>query len=273
MTACKALLVALCLSLPALAEGDAPLPLPVAPRWLHKSANGSLAVKSATRGAQVFVDGRSVGTVPLAPVPVAPGKHQLKLSKKGFVTGTRRVQVLAGQRTQVAMDLAVEVAPQTLPLPQAPAAAPPEAAPPAMAQAAPPPAAASSPPSGSAPAAGPAAPSPSDALAALIAPGPATGAGDAAARPGQPGAAPASPAASIEPPPLVFATPPVKAPAAAVAPAASTPLTKKWWFWGGSAVAAAVLVAGVTWALPALYVEHRDPTAACAGNCGIVINK
>ncbi len=278
MNACKALLIALCLSLPAGAADDVAqaLPLPAAPRWLHKSANGSLVIKSATRGAQVAVDGRAVGTVPLAPLPVAPGRHQIKLSRKGFVSVTRRVQVVAGQKSLLSIDLLAEVAP--LPLPPAAEAAP----------------------------------SPSDALTALItAPAgaaPAVAGGPSAATAGAPSstsaardpaatsaaaggaalaAGPAAGAAAVEPvplPPLVLApagvalapaavAPGAKAPQAALAPAVSQPLTKKWWFWSGAAVGAVVLAAAVTWALPALYVEHRDPAAACGGTCGIVVNK
>lgn len=268
MNACKALLMALCLSLAAGAADDpAPalaLPLPAAPRWLHKSANGSLVIRSATRGAQVAVDGRAVGSVPLAPIPIAPGRHEVKISKKGFVSATLRVRVVSGQKALLAIDLKVGVPTAPLPLPPAEVAEAP--------------------------------PSPSDALTALIASPPAH---PLAAAPGAPaevgasaGAAAAARAGSgaaasvaLEPlpqPPLVIApvgpalAPAMKAPSAALAAqsvAQPQPLTKKWWFWGGAAVGVVALAAAVTWALPALYVERRDPAAACGGTCGIVINK
>ena len=271
MNACKALLVVLSLSLAAVAEGPLALPLPPvsaplpaapapAPRWLHKAAHGSLVVRSATSGAQVAVDGRAVGVVPLAPVSLAPGRHEVRLSKNGFLTATRHVRVLAGQKAVLAVDLKVELKALPLPLPQAPlAAGQPAAAEPVS--------------------------SPSDALTALIA-APPGAAGSGAGSVGAPAGAAAAPgvasvaAQPLPGPPLVLATavapvPPAKAPPAAVAPqpAASEPLTKKWWFWGGAAVGAAVLTAAVTWALPALYVERRDPAAACSGTCGIVVNK
>jgi hypothetical protein len=258
MNACKALLMALCLSVVAAGAASAAgapddpaqaLPLPAAPRWLLKARNGSLVIKSATHGAQVAVDGRAVGKVPLAALPIAPGRHQITLSKKGFVSATRRVRVLAGQRSLVAIDLLAEVAP----LPLQPLVAD-------------------------------AAPSPSEALTALIAAPPAPAAAPSALAAAPPAAlAPLpSPPLVLEPlpsPPLVLApalvarAPSSKAPPAALAPATSQPLTKKWWFWGGAAASAVVLAAVVTWALPALYVEHRDPAAACGGTCGIVVNK
>jgi hypothetical protein len=278
MNACKALLVAALVAAGARAAEvePPPLALPVAPakqpapRWLHKAANGTLELRSSSRGAAVSLDGLELGTVPLKPVSVAPGKHKLKLTKDGYQTATRNVQIRAGRKTVLSIELkSMRVAPPPLALP----VAPPDVVSPPLALPVAPPAVASGAAKkqpGAASATMIAEPSPSETLSALIASPPAAGSPAARAEPLPP------------PPPLVMAAPARPAvktvPAAALAASpqpvvSSEPLTKKWWFWGGAAAAAAVLVAGVTYALPALYVERRDPGAACGGGPCVIVNK
>jgi hypothetical protein len=49
------------------------------------SVTGTLTVSSTTEGAEVFVDGEKVGTIPLpTSVPLAPGEHTIKVQKPGF---------------------------------------------------------------------------------------------------------------------------------------------------------------------------------------------
>lgn len=203
-----------------------------APRWLHKASNGTLVLKSATKGASVTVDGLAAGTTPIKPLSLPPGAHEVKLVKDGFAAATRRVQIRAAQPTQLSLELkaAPQVGPLPLALPGAAVAQPPDA---------------------------------SESLVALI-------------------ATPVAPIAETPPPPLLTAELPKPAEvhkpaptaAVAVAPAASArPLTRQWWFWGGAAAVAVAVVAGVTYALPALYVERRDPAAACGGACGVIVNK
>ncbi len=46
---------------------------------------GTLIINSSTQGAEVFIDGERVGTVPLpGPLPYAPGEHTIKVTKPGF---------------------------------------------------------------------------------------------------------------------------------------------------------------------------------------------
>lgn len=295
------------------------LPLPGAPaakasapspRWLHKSQNGTLLVRSKTTGAAIFVDGLEVGRVPVGPLKVAPGPHLVKLSLPGYKPQTQRVEVVPAQQSVVASELKavrgvaevgapilgakvlvdgkpvgvaplhdLELAPgkrvlslvapgaarveQTLTVRAGEhykvfggAGANDEPAPPLLALPLPP-----------APAriavANPAPP----ALTALI-------------------AEPPPPALDLDaPPPLITSTgefasaaKPALVPAAALPGPSSPdlarePITRKWWFWGGAAVVATAVLAGVVYALPAQYVERRDPSAACGGTCGIVVNK
>lgn len=280
MNACKALLVAALVAAGARAAEVEPPPLALplapakqpAPRWLHKAANGTLELRSSSRGAAVSLDGLELGTVPLKPVSVAPGRHELKLTKDGYQTATRSVQIRAARKTVLSIELkSSRVAPPPLALPVAPpaVASAPLAlpvAPPAVASGA----AKKQPGAASGTAPMIAEPSPSETLSALIASPPAAGSPAARAEPLPP------------PPPLVMAAPARPAvktvPAAALAASpqpvvSSEPLTKKWWFWGGAAGAAAVLVAGVTYALPALYVERRNPGAACGGGPCVIVNK
>ncbi|HJL16135.1 MAG TPA: PEGA domain-containing protein [Sandaracinaceae bacterium LLY-WYZ-13_1] len=75
---------------------------------------GSLAIESPVPDAEVTVDGEPVGTTPLEEtVPVSPGHHVVEVRRTGFETFRREVDVDAGQRTQVTveMPLAVDTAP------------------------------------------------------------------------------------------------------------------------------------------------------------------
>ncbi len=64
---------------------------------------GALEVSAGTPGAELFVDGRRVGTLPLRrPVRLAPGPHQLSLEKAGHLPRATRVEVAPGSRVRVA---------------------------------------------------------------------------------------------------------------------------------------------------------------------------
>lgn len=68
---------------------------------------GSLDLRVPVEGAEVQVDGRTVGTTPLAgPVKdLAPGQHALKIVKKGFSDFDKFVQVRFQRTTVVTVDL------------------------------------------------------------------------------------------------------------------------------------------------------------------------
>jgi hypothetical protein len=82
-------------------------------------------------GSRITVDGREVGTAPLArPLAVMPGPHEVHFDKAGMLTETRSVAPVAGQKLRIYVKLT--------PVPSATAAPTPEPAP-ARAAAAPPP--------------------------------------------------------------------------------------------------------------------------------------
>ncbi len=329
----KVLSVYLCcaLALPALAEAPpelAPLDLPAppperSPRWLHKGRQGTLIVKSATKGATVQIDGLEVGTVPVKPLSLKAGKHEVKVLKPGYREMLMRVAITAGKKTWVVLDLkavrgvlqvgaevpgahlfvdgkdrgaaplTLEVAPGERHLRlQAGGSAPVEKTLTVVAgkeyllfgAGQPPPELAlpSLPPL---PDTGALAEKPSPGAPMVAAPPPA--AAETPALPALPPipSVPSAPSATASkkatedgpPPALAASTSRRGVPSAALeAPAQgvkdSRPLTSRWYFWGGAVAVAAVVAAGVVYALPAKYVEKRDPSSACGGPCGIVIN-
>jgi PEGA domain/Protein kinase domain len=66
---------------------------------------GSLLVDSRPIGAQVTVDGRSIGVTPIAVDDLAPGEHRVVLQIPGFNLWATTAQVKAGGRTRVAASL------------------------------------------------------------------------------------------------------------------------------------------------------------------------
>lgn len=71
-----------------------------------KTRVASVAVKSNVRGAELFVDGVSVGTLPLATDPlVSAGTRRLSLKKTGYAPLERTVSVAGGDHPEVEMNL------------------------------------------------------------------------------------------------------------------------------------------------------------------------
>ncbi len=79
-------------------------------------ATGSAAIVSKPPGATVIVDGRSSGRTPLGGVALAPGSHRLALTLEGYERWSGVVDVVAGQRTRVDVNLEPK-APPTPPPP------------------------------------------------------------------------------------------------------------------------------------------------------------
>jgi hypothetical protein len=68
------------------------------------SGQGSMEVVSRPSGAQVVLDGRTVGRTPLS-IEVPDGAHDVRLDLPGFRRWETSVEVTAGQRTRVAASL------------------------------------------------------------------------------------------------------------------------------------------------------------------------
>jgi hypothetical protein len=75
-------------------------------RRRRRARFGKLLIKSNTKGAQVFVDGRLVGTVPLAkPLRVKVGRHTIKLIKPGYTQYLDVVSVPRRGKASIDIDL------------------------------------------------------------------------------------------------------------------------------------------------------------------------
>jgi hypothetical protein len=63
-----------------------------------------IEIQSDEPGSDVTLDGKSIGSTPLArPVVVAPGSHEVKMTKSGMKDETRRVSPIAGQKVRVSI--------------------------------------------------------------------------------------------------------------------------------------------------------------------------
>ena len=69
------------------------------------ATTGSLLVDSRPVGAEVTVDGRSVGVTPVTLDDVFPGEHRVVLQIPGFNLWATTAQVKAGNQTRVAASL------------------------------------------------------------------------------------------------------------------------------------------------------------------------
>ena len=84
---------------PAPAAQRAPVADPVAP------GPGSLQVVSRPSGAQVILDGKSIGRTPLSIAEISDGAHDIRLDLPGFRGWATTVQVRPGEQTRVAASL------------------------------------------------------------------------------------------------------------------------------------------------------------------------
>ena len=69
------------------------------------SGRDSISGDSRPAGANVYVDGRLVGTTPLALENVAAGEHTVHLERDGYQRWNSTVRVVAGERNRVAASL------------------------------------------------------------------------------------------------------------------------------------------------------------------------
>jgi protein kinase-like protein/PEGA domain-containing protein len=68
---------------------------------------GQLSIDSAPQGAQIQVDGQAAGVTPFNLAGLMPGQHMVTVSKPGFVTDTRTVNVSSGSRSALSVQLAM----------------------------------------------------------------------------------------------------------------------------------------------------------------------
>ena len=77
--------------------GTAPPPL----RFVLEPVTVRLSVTSEPGGAVVRVDGKSLGVAPIAAAIVAPGRHDVRVEKKGFAPFLQRIEGAAGDTVEV----------------------------------------------------------------------------------------------------------------------------------------------------------------------------
>ena len=73
--------------------GTAPPPL----RFVLEPVTVRLSVTSEPRGATVRLDGKSIGVAPIAAVTVPPGRHEVRIEKRGFAPSIQRIDAAAGE--------------------------------------------------------------------------------------------------------------------------------------------------------------------------------
>jgi tetratricopeptide (TPR) repeat protein len=97
---------------------------------------GRLTIACDTTGAEITVDGKALGTAPLAkPIWVLPGEHQVLAVRKGTMPVVKRVEVNAGESKEVTVG-PIDAVATAQPSPPPPRPMPPAAAnsPPALAE-------------------------------------------------------------------------------------------------------------------------------------------
>ena len=65
----------------------------------------SILVESRPSGATVFMDGKRIGTTPMAIPSVSVGSHAVRMEMSGFKPWTASVRVVAGEKNRVAASL------------------------------------------------------------------------------------------------------------------------------------------------------------------------
>ena len=68
-------------------------------------AIGLFVVDSRPAGANVFVDGRLIGTTPLVMETMSVGDHAIRLDREGYQRWATSVRIVSGERSRVAASL------------------------------------------------------------------------------------------------------------------------------------------------------------------------
>ena len=93
-----------------------------APKPAAPASGGILKITTSPGGAQVELDGTTVGVSDVTLMDVKPGKHTLKVSKTGFRAISRDLDVAAGDT--IVLDISLSAAPTPVPRRRGPAAPP-----------------------------------------------------------------------------------------------------------------------------------------------------
>jgi TonB family protein len=82
-------------------NGEPLLPL----RFVMEPLAAKLRVVSEPPNAVVRVDGKAVGTTPLEALELAPGRHEVRLERRGYAAATQTVEGRGGQTLDVSLKL------------------------------------------------------------------------------------------------------------------------------------------------------------------------
>lgn len=74
-----------------------------------EATSGVLSVTATPEGAEVLLDGNSLGSAPLAEIEVAPGSHEVQVKKEGFVAQTFQIDSKAGEEQALSAELRISL--------------------------------------------------------------------------------------------------------------------------------------------------------------------
>jgi hypothetical protein len=71
----------------------------------QRARNGTLVISGDHPGAEVLIDGESVGVMPMEPVTLSPGEHSLRVTMPGFSEFNQVVRIAPRRPTEVLVEL------------------------------------------------------------------------------------------------------------------------------------------------------------------------
>jgi hypothetical protein len=71
----------------------------------QRARNGTLVITGEHPGAEVLIDGESVGVLPMDPVTLAPGEHTVRVTLPGFSEFNQVVRIAPRRETEVLVEL------------------------------------------------------------------------------------------------------------------------------------------------------------------------
>jgi len=89
----------------ALALAGACLVAAVHPRHAVAAKKGTLEIRCAVDGATVEVDGKSIGKTPMRPKVLSAGRHNLRVTKAGYVEFSDRISIQTGSNEKIVVNL------------------------------------------------------------------------------------------------------------------------------------------------------------------------
>ncbi len=75
------------------------------PAHARRARKGLLKVSSTVNGAEVFIDGRSIGQTPIKAKALRTGRYRLLVKKTGYLEFSERIRIKKGKTTKITADL------------------------------------------------------------------------------------------------------------------------------------------------------------------------